>query len=70
MASGAPSNWTGAHPIERAGSDFDAVIHDVRGLVEGGVRDDGAIEIAPSMIGVADGQEKEIERPSGAGRIL
>ena len=32
--------------------------------------DDGAIEIAPGMIGVADGQEKQVERPSRAGRIF
>jgi hypothetical protein len=42
----------------------------VRGLVEGRVRDDGAIEIAAGMIGVADGQEKQIERPSGTGRVF
>ena len=58
------------HAIDRAGSDIEAVIHDVRGLVEGGVRVDGAIEIAPGMIGVAYGEEKQVERPSRAGRIF
>ena len=34
------------------------------------MRDDGAIEIAMGMIRVADGEEKQIERPSGAGLVF
>ena len=46
------------------------IVHDARGLVEGRVRDDRAIEITLCVICVADGKEKEIERPARAGRVF